>query len=257
MKKILETVKKEYVQFKVLLRSVPASIFTLFVLSIVLMNLLANKSVDTGKLSWLALDCGMILSWLSFLTNDILVKRFGPKAATKISLFAILINLGVCVILYLVACIPGDWSTSYVDNSQDIINTAINSTFSGTWYVLLGSTIAFATSIAISNFLNWSLGKLLNNVKNEKFVFYTRGYVSTLVGQFLDNFIFAIIVSHVFFGWTLLQCVTCAITGCIIELLCQIIFSPIGYRVFKKWEKENVGTEYIEKYYKEGAEIVT
>lgn len=248
MKKFIQN---QLAEFKVLLKSVPASIFTPFVLSVVFMNILANKSVDTGPLTWLALDCGMILSWLAFLTSDILVKRFGPKAATKVSFIAIAINLFVCGVLALVANIPGVWSASYVEGSEAVINTALNETISGTWYILLGSTIAFAVSMIVTNSINWALGKLLQNNKHEKLVFYTRSYVSTGIGQFLDNFIFAILVSHTFFGWSLIQCVTCAITGCLIEVICQIIFSPIGYKVFKKWEEENIGHEYIEKYYKE------
>ena len=30
--------------------------------SVIVMNLLANKSIDTGT-TWLALDCGIIFSW--------------------------------------------------------------------------------------------------------------------------------------------------------------------------------------------------
>ena len=53
-------------------------------------------------------------------------------------------------------------------------------------------------------------------------------------------------MSHFFFGWTMLQCITCAITGMIVELLCEVIFSPIGYRVSRKWKTEQVGKTYFE-----------
>jgi hypothetical protein len=29
------------------------------------------------------------------------------------------------------------------------------------------------------------------------------------------------------------------------ELLCEIFFSPIGYKMVCKWEKENVGDGYL------------
>ena len=73
-----------------------------------------------------------------------------------------------------------------------------------------------------------------------------RTYISTAIGQFVDNLVFALIVSHTFFGWSLLQCITCAITGAIVELLLEVIFSPVGYRVCKQWEKEHVGQNYID-----------
>ena len=36
-------------KFKLLMRSVPSAVVALFVVSVVLMNLLANKEIDTGR----------------------------------------------------------------------------------------------------------------------------------------------------------------------------------------------------------------
>ena len=38
----------------------------------------------------------------------------------------------------------------------------------------------------------------------------------------------------------------CALTGAIVELIMEIIFSPIGYKITRKWKEENVGKEYLE-----------
>ena len=67
-------------------------ITALFVVSIVSMNLLANKSIDTGT-TWLALDCGIIFSWLVFLLMDVVTKRFGVRAANILSVTALVVNL--------------------------------------------------------------------------------------------------------------------------------------------------------------------
>ena len=68
-----------------------------------------------------------------------------------------------------------------------------------------------------------------------------------------DNFIFSIIVFVGFapifwdgFHWTVLQCTTCALTGAVAELIMEIAFSPIGYRLVKKWKANRVGREYLE-----------
>ena len=74
-------IKREFQEFVILLKSVPSVLLSLFILSIVLMILLANKSIDI-PLDWLALDCGITVSWLTFMTMDILTKHFGHKAAT-------------------------------------------------------------------------------------------------------------------------------------------------------------------------------
>lgn len=239
----MNKIKESINNYALLLRSVPSLVMTLFVVSVVLMNLLANKEIGLN-LDWLALDCGFTVSWLSFLCMDMLTKRFGPKAAIQLSLTAMAVNLFVCGILFVISLVPGNWG-EYYSYENDIVNQALNSTIGGTWYVVLGSACAFAASAILNAILNNGIGKMC---KKNNFVSYAlRSYISTGLAQFLDNFIFAMMVSHVFFGWTMTQVITCSITGCIAELLCEVVFSPLGYKVCKKWEKHNVGSEYINK----------
>ena len=239
-----EKIKKEFVEFKTLLRSVPAVFLTVFVLSVVVMNLLANKSLDL-KADWIALDAGILVSWVTFLTMDVITKHFGMKAANRLSLFAVAINLAVALLFFIVSVIPGVWGESFVDGSQDVINVALDNTIGGTWYVLLGSTVAFISSAFVNNFVNKSIGVALKNKKDNFWTFALRTYVSTAIGQFVDNLIFAFIVSFNFFGWSPIQCVTCALTGMVAELAFEIVFSHVGYRISKKWKAEGVGNEYF------------
>lgn len=154
----MQKIKKEFVEFFILLRSVPPVSLTLFVLAVTAMNLLANKSINL-PVDWLALDCGIIVSWAAFLTMDVLTKHFGPKAACELSIFAMVINLAVCLIFFIISVIPGMWST-VTEGNETVINDALNSTFGGTWYVVLGSAAAFIASAFINNFLNFAIGKL-------------------------------------------------------------------------------------------------
>ena len=221
--------KRKMDDLRSILRSVPPMPAALLILSVVGMNLLANKSIDTG-LDWLALDCGILFSWLTFLSMDVLTHNYGPKTATVLSLAALGLNLLMALIFFLASRVPGVWGESFVDGSETVINTALDRTFGGTWYVILGSSVAFAVSAALNNFLNYGIGTLLR--KNESFgSFAIRSYVSTFLAQFADNLIFALIVSRNFFGWTTLQCFTCALTGALLELLFEVVFSPLGYRV--------------------------
>jgi uncharacterized PurR-regulated membrane protein YhhQ (DUF165 family) len=223
------SVKKTFSEFREMLKTVPPFLLALTVLSVVGMNLLANKSINTG-LDWLALDCGIILSWMAFLTMDILTHCYGPRAATLFSVFALCINLFMAGIFFLASRIPGVWGESFVDGSEQVINRALDNTFAGTWFIILGSSIAFLASAFVNNFLNYGIGRLLRS--REGFGrFALRSYVSTFVGQFADNLVFALLVSKVFFGWTGLQCFTCALTGAVLELLFEVFFSPVGYRL--------------------------
>ncbi len=246
MQKLNQWIKREREDMKLLLRSIPATVVTLFVVSVICMNLLANKTLL--QLPWIALDGGILISWLSFMCMDIITKHFGPKASNRISILACGINLLTCAIFFVAAAIPS--------NAEDY--TAFNSIFGGTWFILLGSTVAFLASAVINNTLNWTIGKCFKKNPDGKLAYAMRTYVSTFIGQFLDNFIFSIIVFVIFapifwdgFCWTPLQCAMCALTGAVAELIMEIVFSPIGYRMVKRWQKEQVGQAYLDHMRKE------
>lgn len=238
--------KKIITEFKILLRAIPPTVVTLFAVSVICMNLLANKTLL--KLDWIALDGGILISWLSFMCMDIITKHFGPKAANLITIHAVGINLLTCLIFFLVSIIP----STAADYS------AYDSIFGGTWFILLGSTVAFIASALVNNTLNWLIGRACRRNPDGKAAYMLRCYISTFIGQFLDNFIFSLIVFHGFapifwngFSWSVLQCAMCALTGAVAELIMEIIFSPIGYRITKKWKAQSVGEVYFE-YLKEG-----
>ena len=238
MSKIKSWIKKEKEETEILLRSIPVMVVTLFVVSVICMNLLANKTLL--QLDWIALDGGILISWLSFMCMDIITKHFGPKASNKISLLAAGINLLTCLIFFAASIIPS--------TANDY--TAFNNIFGGTWFILLGSTIAFLSSAVLNNMLNWMIGKMVAENMDERVAYGLQTYISTFIGQFWDNFIFSVIVFVGFapifwdgFHWTVLQCTTCALTGAVAELVMEIIFSPIGYRIVTKWKANAVGKE--------------
>ncbi|MBP3650902.1 MAG: VUT family protein [Clostridia bacterium] len=205
------------------------------------MNLLANKTLL--QLDWIALDGGILISWLSFMCMDVITKHFGPKASNSITILAAGINLISCLIFFAASAIPS--------NAGDY--RAFDSIFGGAWFILLGSTVAFLASGFINNTLNWLVGKSFQQNPDSRLAFAVRTYLSTFVGQFLDNLIFSVIVfvgfAPVFwdgFHWTLLQCITCALTGAVAELLMEILFSPVGYRITRQWQSEAVGQAYLE-----------
>ena len=238
-------IKREKEETLILLRCIPATVVSLFVVSVICMNLLANKTLL--QTDWIALDGGILISWLSFMCMDIITKYFGPKASNKIAVLASAINLLTCIIFYIASIIPS--------NAADY--ETLNGILGGTWFILLGSTVAFLLSAVINNLLNWAIGKAFLKNPDGKLAFATRTYVSTFIGQFLDNLIFSVIVFVFFapiywggFHWTFLQCTACALTGATAELIMEILFSPIGYRIATKWKEQNIGEEYL-SYIKE------
>ena len=130
MIKLKNLIKDEIYDYKILLKNIPTLTMIFFILSVIYMNIFAGKELLNTK--YLALDCGFLLSWMSFLCMDMLTKRFGAKAAIKLSLLALVINLISCTIFFVISKIGNNWSAFYTYNDE-IANASLNDTFGGTW----------------------------------------------------------------------------------------------------------------------------
>ena len=69
---MLEKIKNKLFETKILLRSIPSLYVTMFCVSIIAMNLLANKSINL-PVNWLALDAGI------FVHNSVKILEDGTK----------------------------------------------------------------------------------------------------------------------------------------------------------------------------------
>lgn len=235
-------------QSKDAMRAIPGLVTAIFIVSVIAMNLLANKSIF--NLPWLASTAGIFVSWITFLCMDSVCKRFGYKAATILNTVGMIVNLLTCILFMLIVQIPGVWAASYAGATPEVsaaINSAIDATFSSAWYIVLGSSLAMFLGGLVNSIMNHIVGVKLDN-QGTYTEFAIRSFISTAAGQFVDNFVFALFVSYIFFGWTMEQVIVCSFMMMLLELVFEIVFSPIGYRVSKNWKKEKVGDSYIKKY---------
>lgn len=235
--------KKVIKEYQFLLGNLPSVTVTVFVLSVVLMNLMANKVIfQLGN--YAAGDGGLLLSWIPFLCMDTVTKRFGVKASIMLNIFGGIINV-FCVLLFgLIALIPG--------NGQDY--SAFNQIFGCVWFILLGSTIAYVISGIINSVLNKAVGNFFKDKPDSKKAYFCRAYVSTIIGQWVDNFLFSLIVFHIFapiywgWGFTFGLCIMTGFGGALLELIMEVMFSPIGYKIITRWDEEGVGIDWVNKY---------
>jgi len=230
------------------LRAIPGIVTAIFILSVVSMNLLANKSVF--NLPWLASTAGIFVSWISFLCMDAVCKRFGAKAATLMNTVAMLISFLTAILYMLIVKVPGVWAASYSGASEEIssaINIGLDATFSSAWYIVIGSAVAMFLGGLVNSFLNKIVGSKIDK-KDDFKGFAIRSYISTAAGQFVDNFVFALFVSYIFFGWTMTQVIVCSFMMMLLELAFEVVFSPLGFKLSQNWKKDEVGKDYIEKY---------
>ena len=227
-----------------LLKSIPAFATIIFILTIITMNFLSRISILS--LPWLALNAGITISWLSFLYLDIITKHYGAKSANMMSILAIGVNLLMCLICFLLSRLVNIPGLDFILDGQ--------------WSILTASTIAFLVSALSNNYTNIFIGKKFKEDPDSKKAYAARSFISTFLSQILDNFIFVFLAFWVFpnipgafpVRWTLLQCIGCSVTCAFIELLSEVIFSPLGYYVSRKWKEKSIGREYIETYCPEG-----
>ena len=231
------------------LRSVPSLALALITVATVLMNILANKSII--NLPWLIQDAGILMSWVGFLVGDLLVKAFGSKNAIRVNLTCLGISLFISGLLAIVAVVPGEWSPVFdpTINPGDLgsnINAAVNSVMGNVWYVILGSAVASAVGLVVNGLTQGLLIKKIETKHGDKYWgFFVASAASTMIGQIIDNMVFALLVSVKFFGWTWTQVMVCSLTGAIFELVIELVFSPLTYKISRNWKKNGIGTEWM------------
>ena len=79
MNKFHNLIKKELKDYKLLFRNIPSLTITLFFISVVCANLMANKELFNYK--YVALDCGFVFSWIMFLCMDVICNTGEQKRA--------------------------------------------------------------------------------------------------------------------------------------------------------------------------------
>lgn len=248
--------------WKMLFRSIPSLVVAFFLLSILGMNLLANKFLVTGG-QWISVTWGLLLSAIPFLICDIVTKTYGAKATIKLNILGLFASLGMTLIFLFVSVMPefGDFTTFWHgDFTYGEIGFGVGGVMRASWYVTLASSIAFIISGIVNALVNAGVGKLFKKNPDGRVAFITRSYSSTLVGQFVDNFLFIFLAFGIFgnmagmYGeWSNAALVSnltaglgAGLIGAVVELLMEVVISPIGYRICRKWKKDSVGKDYLD-----------
>lgn len=231
-------IKEIIADYKLLLDNVPTMVTVVFILTTVLMNMMAAKIIFYA--GGAAFSGGFLLSALPFLCMDTVTKRMGARASIMLNILSAAGNLFAVVMLAIVAAIP-----TADDYSQ------FNYIFGGVWFIALSSTIAFIASGVVNSILNAAIGKLFKN-GTSILEFMSRSYISTFIGQAIDNFLFIWLTYGVFapIFWkttplSIPSCIGTAIIGGAVELVAEIVLSPVAYHIVRRWEEAGVGEKYI------------
>lgn len=190
-------------------------LFGIYCAGIIIQNILATKNID---ITIFTVTTGILVSPLVFIIQDIQTEIFGYKKAKKMIILGYLMNFIAIMLYSLSILIPS--SNTYTN--QEAFTT------------ILGTT----PRIAIASFIAYMIGALINSkvmeklkAKHEKNLFF-RAISSTVVGQFIDNMLFAVIA---FIGVLPTQAIISMIVGgTLFEVIYEIIFYPITKKLIYK-----------------------
>lgn len=247
--RFISWLKKDWNETRVLFKCLPAIPFAILCITLIVMNFLASYGVyfgdgpvGTAISKFFSADCAIFVSWIGFLAGDMMVKCFGTKAAIKVNIVAIGIQLLAICLFSLGMQIPSDADA----RAKEI--------FTAAFWPCFGGTMAFALATIVDSILSTFLLKCFKNRTSFK-AYAVASYVSTGLGQFLDNMFFALFFS-MWQGWftggaantmsaVALHLLGFSAIGMVVELIGQAILSPVGFWLTKSWRKRGIGTEYI------------
>ena len=245
MNKIKTFIKQSIADFK----KVPAWLIGLSVVTTVLMNLLANKTLYSDGM-YLSIDCGLMVSWVMFLVMDIATQRYSGKASFAITIFDVFVALAMSGIMFGVAAIPESPVSGWFMGDEAALS--LNGLIGNNYLVILTSLFAYVCSSGIDIVSNVTFGRLFEKSKffsghtNKRtfkgfIVYFIRAYTSTFLSQLTDNIVFQMI------AYPLLFTVICtpfsifigALLAALIELVAEFAFAPVGYLAITE-KKETV-----------------
>lgn len=189
--------------------------FAIYAAAIIIQNILATKQIDIGIFT---VTTGILVSPIVFIIQDIVSEIYNYKEAKKIVLIGFVMNF-IGVLLFTLAI--------YLPASEFWVNQQAFST-------ILGTTLR----ISIASFLAYIIGSLTNvkvmTMLKKKFPksLFVRAISSTIVGQLLDNAVFAFVA---FLGVLPFNAIlSMVIGGTLFEVIYEILFYPITKRLINK-----------------------
>ncbi|MEP0804125.1 MAG: queuosine precursor transporter [Chloroflexota bacterium] len=212
-------------------------IMAVFVTVLILSNIASSaKIVDLGFSLFhvpMAFDAGTILFPVSYIFGDVLTEVYGYKRSRRVIWMGFACLALSAVIFGVVRALPGEatWQGYAGDESYNAILGGMSS-----GGIVLASLAAFWAGEFSNSFVLAKM-KVLTNGR----WLWTRTIGSTLVGEFVDTFMFVAVASAFgVFPWSLFLALT--VTNYLFKCAVEALMTPVTYGVvgfLKKAENED------------------
>lgn len=191
------------------------------VMSLIASNIITNKQFDVPLVGW-AITCGSICVPLSYVVDDILAEVFGFKTARKVIYLGFAMNAVAVLYFQFAIVIPG--TGSFVN--QGAFETVLGTT----WRTTLASFAAYF----FGSLANAKIMDVMHSRFGESGLF-ARCIASTIVGEFLDMGIFAVLAFAGVLPWDIIG--QMIVTNSCAKIATEAILYPIVTKHVIGWAK--------------------
>lgn len=181
-------------------------LFGVYSASLIMMNVLATKSIDIGLFT---VTTGIFVSPIVFIVQDVITELFGYKKAKDMIMLGFAMSV-IATLLYQLAI----WvEPSVVYANQEAFSSILSTTFR--------ITIASLSAYTIGSLTN---SRIMHQLKKHNDSLFVRAISSTIAGQFLDNLVFAFVA---FYGvMPLPNVISMVIGGTLVEVIYEVVLYP-------------------------------
>lgn len=190
-------------------------------MSLIASNIITNKQFDVPLVGW-AITCGSICVPLSYVVDDILAEVFGFKTARKVIYLGFAMNAVAVLYFQFAIVIPG--TGSFVN--QGAFETVLGTT----WRTTLASFAAYF----FGSLANAKIMDVMHSRFGESGLF-ARCIASTIVGEFLDMGIFAVLAFAGVLPWDIIG--QMIVTNSCAKIATEAILYPIVTKHVIGWAK--------------------
>lgn len=198
------------------------SLTMLLVLCLILSNILVVKSIDLFGISALANTCSVLVFPVTYMLSDAFSEVYGYKWSRITATWAFLGTIFCSLLFALAIAIPG--------NDAWTMQEAFASVLGNTPQVAFASVFAFW----VGDFANDRVFRFLKTKNGNEKLFGVRAILSSLVGKYVDGFVFTFIgLSFLPLETKLIMVATCPF----VQICIEILVLPLTIALAKKLKK--------------------
>ena len=204
----------------------------IYVAVAVTMNIFCMKALSFGT-SVIICDGGLLISWLVFLTSNVIVEVWDERTAVFLSTVAAIVSFVLMVIGRLIVFIPT--LPEYAEQKH-----AFALIFSNGPRTIFASVTAFWVGNLVNAHIIYRIKQALEKRHRDNGVkFFGRAAFSTLVGQFVDNILFMALafapIGLSVYEMSWFDIMTAVLSGTILELVVESCFMPFITMPLTRW----------------------